>query len=154
MKKLFFTFFVVFSCFAYYNEAFAVVSAKIGYYINNTTTIDCIDNSTSTDSSNWSVKCRNSGSNYITIDGVAVCSSTAGATEFSSTATSLSATKGDRLYCWCKMVSPAVSKWIYIFTWANGSTPYEPNCTTNCSRFCAYYIDSYSKNLFKNLIND
>ena len=85
--------------------------------------------------SNWSVTCGG-----IEIQGVAFCGSQKGGSkgETSETVTT-SSTSDDNKYCWCKMVSPAVSPW--VFRYSDTSVGY---CAVNCAGLCGQYARSSS----------
>ena len=79
--------------------------------------------------SNWSATCGG-----IAIQGVVFCGSQKGGSkgETSETVTT-STTSDDNKYCWCKMVSPAVSSWVF-----NRSLSSAGYCAGNCAYYCAY----------------
>ena len=67
--------------------------------------------------------------------GIAACSSQVPSTSnFGLTASSLSMNPGN--YCWCKFVSPAVSKWFGTATSENSA------CISTCASTCATYFIS------------
>ena len=81
----------------------------------------------------WTSNCTSSGTS-VAISGISQCSSTSGSS-VGQKATALKISGGtDDKYCWCKMVSPAVSSW--VFRYAFGSASY---CATDCADLCAYY---------------
>ena len=95
----------------------------------------CMNRSSS--GSNWSITCGD-----IKIQGVAFCGSQDGGsfgTKSETVTTSL--TSDDNKYCWCKMVSPAVSSWVF-----GGSAPSTDNCVGGCASSCGYdaQINSFS----------
>lgn len=51
------------------------------------------------------------------------------------------------LYCWCKMISPVVSKWVYTYSVANTSD----SCPAACSRYLAFDEGPFREALFSNL---
>ena len=56
--------------------------------------------------SNWSATCGG-----VSIQGVAFCGSQNGGSQgATSTAVTISTTSDDNKYCWCRMISPAVSR--------------------------------------------
>ncbi|MBR2393073.1 MAG: hypothetical protein IKB05_01110 [Alphaproteobacteria bacterium] len=78
--------------------------------------------------SEWTLKSSN-----ITIKGIGLCTGTSGAVkETSDTLLNY----GGGYYCWCRMISPAVSSWF--------SSNFEDNddyiCATNCSLACAELV--------------
>ena len=95
--------------------------------------------------SNWSATCGS-----IEIQGVAFCGSQKGGsvgTKSETVTTSL--TSNDNRYCWCKMVSPAVSSW--VFSSGGGSAS---GCANGCASTCAYdaaRIASFRSALFSGL---
>ena len=78
----------------------------------------------------WAATCTTNGVST-PISGIGICSSTEGGS-IGQTATELdtSLTSDDNKYCWCKMTSPAVSRWVFrISSMSAGS----------CARFCAFH---------------
>ena len=79
----------------------------------------------------WTSNCTSSGTS-VAISGISQCSSTSGSS-VGQKATALKISGGtDDKYCWCKMVSPAVSSW--VFSYANGSAS---SCAYSCASDCA-----------------
>lgn len=80
----------------------------------------------------WAATCTTNGVST-PISGIGICSSKKGAYRYA-TATELdtSSTADENLNCWCKMTSPAVSRW--VFNISNTSAGY---CAQNCARTCA-----------------
>ena len=103
----------------------------------------CMNRSSS--GSNWSITCGD-----IKIQGVAFCGSQDGGsfgTKSETVTTSL--TSDDNKYCWCKMVSPAVSSWVFNTT--NSSAGY---CANYCASHCAsnaQYRSAFRSALFSGL---
>ena len=77
----------------------------------------------------WAATCTTNGVS-IPISGIGICSSLRGSS-IGQTATELntSSTSDDNKYCWCKMTSPAVSRWVL----------HNPNASTSCDRYCANF---------------
>ena len=95
----------------------------------------CPDYSGATGQSNWSATCGG-----ISIQGVAFCGSQNGGSAGATTdAVTTSTTSTDNKYCWCKMVSPAVSTW--VFDNGLGSAA---NCAINCAYACAGDVASFA----------
>ena len=94
---------------------------------------------------NWSANCDG-----MTIQGVAFCGSqNGGSTGATSTTVTTSTTSDDNKYCWCKMVSPAVSRWVSRHTYASDGP-----CASICAGSCAYRAAdnaSFRSALFSNL---
>ena len=89
----------------------------------------------SSNGSNWYATCGG-----IEIQGVAFCGSQEGASEGVTTETvTTSSTSDDNRHCWCKMVSPAVSSWVFSFSYTDAGS-----CTSNCAYSCAGRAQSQS----------
>ena len=81
--------------------------------------------------SNWSATCGG-----IKIQGVAFCGSQdGGSTGTKSGTVTTSSTSDNNKYCWCKMVSPAVSPWVFGTPLTSGGL-----CTSSCSYSCANLV--------------
>lgn len=79
----------------------------------------------------WTSNCTSSGTS-VAISGISQCSSTSGSS-VGQKATALKISGGtDDKYCWCKMVSPAVSSWVFRYDNASAS-----DCAINCALNCA-----------------
>ena len=80
----------------------------------------------------WTSTCTTNGVNT-PISGIGICSSTTGES-YGETATELdiSSTADNNTYCWCKMTSPAVSRWVS----PNSYTPADV-CAMQCASTCA-----------------
>ncbi len=95
--------------------------------------------------SNWSATCDG-----VPVEGVAFCGSQNGGSQgATSTAVTISTTSDDNKYCWCKMVSPAVSRWVFNNAGLSAYT-----CADACAYNCAYYAQvptSFRSALFSNL---
>lgn len=112
----------------------------------------CVKLSSSTSCSNYS----SNGSNWyatcggIEIQGVAFCGShNGGSTGATSTTVTTSSTSDNNKYCWCKMVSPAVSHWVYSISYASTD-----DCVNDCVASCAFRaksLMSFRSGLFSNL---
>ena len=99
----------------------------------------------------WTADCTVNGTS-VPLRGVVGCSSTKGSSKYA-TATTLpiSYSADKNLNCWCKLVSPAVSRWVYV-----SSATSTESCATYCSGWCADEIFSSNKAsffsaLFRNL---
>ena len=82
----------------------------------------------------WTSTCTTNGVST-SIKGIGICSATRGAST-GSTATSLeiSGTTSENAYCWCKMVSPALSRWVCALEDLSAG-----NCAYLCADSCAGY---------------
>ena len=83
----------------------------------------------------WAGTCTTNGVST-PISGIGICSSTAGASQFA-TATELdtSSTSDDNKNCWCKMTSPAVSRWVFYYLYSSAGS-----CAHGCAPNCALYF--------------
>lgn len=83
----------------------------------------------------WSATCSTSGKS-ISVSGVGACSNSGGSS-YGATADSITVENGEdarNKYCWCKMISPAVStKWVYT----NVSWLATDDCDYYCHNYCA-----------------
>ncbi len=105
----------------------------------------CPDYSGATGQSNWSATCGG-----ISIQGVAFCGSQNGGSAGATTdAVTTSTTSTDNKYCWCKMVSPAVSRWVFYSANSSGGRCADL-CAYNCASI-AHYNASYRSALFSGL---
>ena len=81
----------------------------------------------------WTSNCTSSGTS-VAISGISQCSSTSGSS-VGQKATALKISGGtDDKYCWCKMVSPAVSSWVFS---TEGGLGLASTCAFNCAGHCA-----------------
>ena len=93
-----------------------------------TSSTTCTSYSGTAGQSNWSATCGG-----IEIQGVAFCGSQKGGSAGAKSETvTTSPASDDNVHCWCKMVSPAVSSWVFA-----ASSSYAGSCATNCAFSCA-----------------
>ena len=93
-----------------------------------TSSTTCTSPSGATGQSNWSATCGG-----IAIQGVAFCGSkNGGATGVQFGSVPVSSTPDDNRHCWCKMVSPAVSSWVFLISVASAGA-----CAISCANSCA-----------------
>ena len=96
--------------------------------LNSSTT--CSGYSGLTGQSNWSATCGG-----VSIQGVAFCGSqNGGSTGERFGSVRVSSTLDNNRHCWCKMVSPAVSSWVFLYTRTSAG-----DCALNCAGSCASY---------------
>lgn len=95
----------------------------------------CSGNIMSSSGADWVATCTTNGSS-ISIRGVSACECSATASASGSTAPSIGTAKSSLKtcnsagsLCYCKMVSPAVSRWIFVVE--------QENCQTTCAKMCA-----------------
>ena len=107
-----------------------------------------------TGNADWSATCTTNDTS-VPIKGIAMCSNQAEDRKYvtSDAITTVSNTvdSTSNVNCWCKMVEPAVSSWVYINTYS--STSY---CVFNCSALCASRAQTsstYLSALFGSLAN-
>ncbi len=83
-----------------------------------------------TDQSNWSANCGG-----IEIQGVAFCGSQDGGS-MGTKSENVTSSRDNNKYCWCKMVSPAVSSWVFYKV----SGMYADECPYLCPLYCANVV--------------
>ena len=99
---------------------------------NTTCTSDYVQYQNHTD---WAATCTTNGVST-PISGIGICSSTSdSSTSQTATELDISSTSDDNKYCWCRMISPAVSRWVYA-----NKIPSANYCPQNCAYFCADYV--------------
>ena len=109
-------------CAASIPSAYAVTKC-----VKLTSSTTCMNRSSS--GSNWSITCGG-----IEIQGVAFCGSqNGGSAGTKSKNVTTSSTSDNNKNCWCKMVSPAVSSWVF----ANSRTS-AGSCVVDCASSCGY----------------
>ena len=78
----------------------------------------------------WTSTCTTNGIST-PIKGIGICSANAGsAVGATATELEMSSTADDNSNCWCKMTSPAVSRWVFDELLTSAGL---------CARFCAHY---------------
>ena len=83
----------------------------------------------------WAATCTTNGVST-PISGIGICSSTRGrSTGQTATELDISSTSDNNKHCWCKMISPFVSRWVFF-----GSYPSAGDCDLNCAVPCAYGV--------------
>ena len=82
----------------------------------------------------WAATCTTNGVST-PISGIGICTSTAGSGFQTATELDVSRTVDENRYCWCKMTSPAVSRWVFY-----SSSPAAGYCARDCANLCAYYV--------------
>ena len=104
-----------------------------------TSSTTCTSYSGAVGQSNWSARCGGTE-----IQGVAFCGSKDGGSIGTKSETvTTSSTSDNNKYCWCKMVSPAVSSWVFLYSRPSvGSCAYY--CANSCANYSAYYAQSGS----------
>ena len=98
-----------------------------------------------TGKADWSLTCTTNGTS-VAVSGIGICSSVRGTTASPvssgdlTTSTCISAhscpLSGDAVYCYCRMVSPALSQWVAIELAFNS----ESLCLQNCAATCYQYL--------------
>ena len=90
----------------------------------------------------WSLTCTTNRES-VTVKGIGVCSPVSGRTNSpvsslasSTCISSSSCPSGDAVYCYCRMVSPALSQWVAIELAFNS----ESLCLQNCAATCYQYL--------------
>ncbi|MBE6460223.1 MAG: hypothetical protein E7009_04575 [Alphaproteobacteria bacterium] len=101
----------------------------------------------------WSTTCTTNGTS-VPIKGIAMCSNQAADAQYGTSdaiKTVSGTTDTTNVNCWCKMVEPAVSSWVLIYTYTSAGY-----CAFNCSYNCAWYAqraNAYLYALFGSLAN-
>lgn len=106
--------------------------------LNSSTTCDPGSITQYQNHTDWAATCTTNGVST-PISGIGICSSTKGASQYA-TATELdrSSTADENLNCWCRMISPAVSRWVFY------SSSSADICAKNCALLCAGTVRSYA----------
>ena len=101
----------------------------------NSSTTCTSDASSYYNKTDWAATCTTNGGST-PISGIGICSSTEDASQYA-TATELdtSSTADENLNCWCKMTSPAVSRWVFYYSHTSAG-----DCTRFCVRNCAVRV--------------
>ena len=97
---------------------------------------------------NWAATCTTNGVSTPII-GIGICSSTRGSDYQTATELDTSETSDDNKYCWCRMISPAVSRWVF-HSWHTKAG----FCARMCASYCANrvrIIPSFRSVLFGSL---
>ena len=98
-----------------------------------------------TGKADWSLTCTTNGTS-VAVSGIGICSSVRGTTSSPVSSGNLTTTtcisagscpaSGDAVYCYCRMVSPALSQWVAIqMAFASEST-----CLQNCASTCYQHL--------------
>ena len=98
----------------------------------------------------WTATCTTGGA-AVSVQGIGFCSNQAGSAQFvkSTTLTTDGSKAENNLNCWCKMVSPAVSSWVFLETRTSASA-----CVYGCAHNCGYhaqYTTAFRNALFSGL---
>ena len=95
-----------------------------------------------TGKADWELTCTTSGKS-VTVKGIGVCSPEVGTTsspvDSLTTSTCLTGqcpAEGNAKYCYCRMVSPALSQWVGL----QMSFASESRCLQNCASTCHQYL--------------
>lgn len=115
----------------------------------NPSSITCEIEDPGYSTTDWTSTCT---TNNITIPikGIATCSKASAAVGATTdgglpTVNSPSDTTSHK-FCWCKVTSPATSKWVFL-----GTSPSAGSCAYHCARNCAYSIQNITSGLFGSL---
>ena len=104
--------------------------------LNNSSTTCTSDSLQYRGHTDWAAACTTNGVST-PISGIGICGSTDGGS-IGATATELdiSSTNGNK-HCWCKMTSPAVSRWVFYASLVSAG-----DCAWNCAYLCAYNVQN------------
>jgi len=101
----------------------------------------------------WSATCTTNGTS-VPIKGIAMCSNQAADAQYGTSdaiKTVSGTTDTTNVNCWCKMVEPAVSSWVFIGAYSSAGS-----CASGCSYFCAgsaRSVSAFRSALFSSLGN-
>jgi len=84
----------------------------------------------------WGASCT-TGDTTVEISGIAVCASQGGNQGDKSDSLTTSQTSDNNKYCWCKLISPAVSPWVLFDSGGSAGT-----CLYDCAQACAGMLAS------------
>lgn len=115
--------------------------------LNSSTTCS---SSTQTGVLDWSSTCTTNGVRT-TIRGVSGCASQSGGSNELRDSINTSGYGDDNKHCWCRMISPAVSKWIFSYSYGSGGEC-DANCGANCAGTVQEY-DGFRSTMMSNLSN-
>ena len=104
---------------------------------------------------NWNISCESSvsGKPKIQVRGIAMCADAEAGVQRGDPFTNLNLSPGNNIYCYCRMTSPWVSKWIYMTKYASNDYCFQ-YCVTVCgSRLTttSTTYDAYKKAMFNSL---
>lgn len=103
----------------------------------------------SSDGPDWTASCTTNGTKT-TIAGISICSSTKSTGDYAATRLEYSTNPNENIHCWCRMISPAVSRWI---SYTDPYTSAE-KCLGDCSMLCSNYLaysDGYRGAFFESM---
>ena len=81
----------------------------------------------------WTSTCTTNGVST-PISGIGICSANAGsATGATATELEISSTADENVNCWCRMISPAVSHWVFHRSLGN-------SCARHCATYCVFDV--------------
>lgn len=105
--------------------------------LNSSTTCDPGSITQYQNHTDWAATCTTNGVST-PISGIGICSSTQGSGYQTATDLDTSSTADDNKYCWCRMISPAVSRWVY------SSSPSNQYCDRYCAHYCTLNLYVYA----------
>ena len=81
----------------------------------------------------WADTCTTNGVST-PISGIGICSSFYPTSQYDTRVTQLNtlSTVDENLNCWCRMISPAVSRWVFYLWFGSAG-----DCAWECARYCA-----------------
>ena len=96
--------------------------------LNSSSTTCASDHTQYQKRTDWAATCTTNGVST-PISGIGICSTTRGTDHHTETLLYTSSTSDANNYCWCRMISPAVSRWVFAASYAT---------TGSCAQYCAY----------------
>lgn len=107
--------------------------------LNNSSTTCTSDYSQYQGHTDWAATCTTNGAST-PISGIGICSSTkGGSTGGTATELDTSYDVNENHNCWCKMTSPAVSRWVF-----NRSDLPASDCAQLCAYYCAIAVRDFA----------
>lgn len=85
---------------------------------------------------NWTATCTTNGVS-VSVQGTSFCGTSGSWSQGATSDNPVSVVRDENPACWCKMVSPAVSKWVFVREETSSM-----NCRKNCSYYCSLYIQT------------
>ena len=80
----------------------------------------------------WAATCKTNGVST-PISSIGICSSKKGTSKYATAITLDTSSVDKHLNCWCRMISPAVSEWVFYASYESADS-----CARLCARHCAY----------------
>lgn len=116
--------------------------------------LTCTDDFSVLSSTEWWTTCRSPYASDIEVKGIAVCSFSNTSTDVNGTETVLNmSTLGSytlNTYCWCKIISPVVSKWRFYMQATSAGECYK-ECAIGCASAFSTNVGLFRDRILYNL---